>query len=108
MKRYPRTAGMFIWAVLLAYLNPNPASGQGPTLPGESPAASRLGRSLLGPALGASETDAGNGPGGASDEPVSGRVGPSVPRVPAGATTPNQRPIGVPEREGIAAPTALP
>jgi cobalt-zinc-cadmium efflux system outer membrane protein len=31
-----------------------------------------------------------------------------VPRVPAAATAPNQRPVGVPEREGIVAPPALP
>jgi cobalt-zinc-cadmium efflux system outer membrane protein len=42
------------------------------------------------------------------DEPVSGRVGPSVPRVPAAATEPGRSPVGVPERESITAPSPLP
>jgi outer membrane protein, heavy metal efflux system len=106
MKKCMRPVGALVWAVLVACSGS--ASGQGPTLPGGSPASFGRGRSLLGPSLGASGASVDSSPGGASEEPVSGRAGPSVPRVPAAATAPNRRSVGVPEREGIAAPTALP
>src|SRR5512135_3816201 len=106
MKTYPWPARAVIWVLLLTWSGS--ASGQGPTLPGGPPAALGGDRSLLGPPLGATGGGADVGPGGAMEEPISGRVGPSVPRVPAAATAPDQRRVGVPEREGIAAPPALP
>ena len=106
MRAYPWPARGVVWVFLVACSGS--ASGQGPTLPGGPPAALGGGQSLLGPPLGALSVGSDVGPGGASEEPVSGRVGPSVPRVPAAATAPNPRQVGVPEREGISAPPSLP
>ncbi len=84
------------------------ALGQGPTLPGGAAEDPRSTRSRLGPALGAAGGDESLGPSGALDEPISGRVGSSVPRVPASATIPSPARSGVPTQEGITAPSALP
>ena len=81
--------------------------GQGPTLPTEAPAAPGGGRPLLGPSPGALPRPAGSVPDG-QEETLSGRPGPSVPRVPSTITTPGQRPAGIPEQEGITAPPSLP
>ncbi|WP_165227260.1 TolC family protein [Aquisphaera insulae] len=85
-----------------------PVSGQGPTLPEPSLSHPSEGQSLLGPALGGMGPVTDSGPGGAADEPLSGRVGTAVPRVPAAITAPGGRQVGVPEREGITSPSALP
>ena len=49
-----------------------------------------------------------DGVAGGQQETLGGRPGPSVPRVPSAITEPGQRPVGVPEQEGITAPTSLP
>lgn len=82
------------------------AWAQGPNLPEASPDTAGSERSLLGPAPGA--MSGGAGLAGAEDEPLGGRMGPSVPRVPSAITRPGQRPVGVPEREGITSPATLP
>ena len=81
--------------------------GQGPTLPAEAPATAGGVSSLLGPSPGALPHPAGLVPAG-QEETLGGRPGPSVPRVPSTITTPGQRPVGVPEQEGITSPPSLP
>ena len=81
--------------------------GQGPALPAEAPATAGGVRSLLGPSPGALPHPAGLVPAG-QEETLGGRPGPSVPRVPSTITTPGQRPVGVPEQEGITSPPSLP
>ncbi|MDR3638595.1 MAG: TolC family protein [Isosphaeraceae bacterium] len=62
---------------------------------------------MLGPAPGALSGHL-DGATVGGDEPLGGRLGPSAPRVPSSITQPGQRPVGVPEREGITAPGSLP
>ncbi len=78
---------------------------QGPSVPIETAAPPGRQPSSLGPSLGDSSGLQFATPG--ADEPVSGRVGPSVPRVPSGINEPGQRPVGVPEQERITAPAIL-
>jgi cobalt-zinc-cadmium efflux system outer membrane protein len=84
----------------------SPALAQGPNLPGVSSSGRPGGTSLLGPSIGSAGGLQLNRPGGA-DEPLSGRLGPSVPRVPQSITEPDQNPVGVPETEQITAPPIL-
>src|SRR3954452_21152566 len=81
--------------------------GQGPMLPVEAPRAPGGGRSLLGSSPGALTNPIDSSAAG-QEETLGGRPGPSVPRVPSAITTPGQRPVGVPEQEGITAPPSLP
>ncbi|QEH34200.1 Cobalt-zinc-cadmium resistance protein CzcC precursor [Aquisphaera giovannonii] len=81
---------------------------QGPTIPEPLRTPGQGSQSLLGPALGGMGGMGDSGPPGAADEPLSGRIGTAVPRVPATVTSPNPRQVGVPERERITTPSALP
>lgn len=83
------------------------AEGQGPTVsvetrllpPGRRPATSRSPGALRG-SSGMSSVN--------QDEPVSGRMGPSVPRVPQSITRPGQGRDVVPLQDSIAPPPSLP
>lgn len=81
--------------------------GQGPTLPAGIPRAPGTERPLSLSSPGAL-TGTGDLSIGGQQELLGGRPGPSVPRVPATATTPGQRTSGVPLREEITTPSSLP
>lgn len=90
------------------------ASAQAPTIdtgtvPGPGSTASLLGASpgSNAGALGSSPGAGGAGQGGQQGGILSGRAGPSIPRVPSNITQPGGI-IGVPEQTGIAAPSTLP
>jgi outer membrane protein, heavy metal efflux system len=93
--------GAFLWCLV------GRSFGQGPAMIPEVPLTPGGERSLLGPSPGALPRRA-EGVAGGQQETLGGRPGPSVPRVPSAITEPGQRPIGVPEQEGITAPTSLP
>lgn len=91
-------------ALALVVVNAGRTSAQGPTIePGTVAPGGE--RSSLGPAPGDGGTPSTGGPGG-QEGILGGRPGPSVPRAPAGITTPG--PVTVPGRMGIGLPEALP
>jgi outer membrane protein, heavy metal efflux system len=85
----------------------NLAYGQGPTIPSDASSAPGRDRSERGASPGSLRPDAETSPGGA-EEPLGGRPGPSVPRVPPGITQPGRRGVGVPEQDEITSPPHLP
>lgn len=93
-----------LFAVILAVTGPS-AHAQSPTLPDPLPEPGG-GSSLLGPSPGASGSTFRESPGG-QEGILSGRPGPSVPRVPTTVTRPGDPAPGSERRRGIDQPSHL-
>jgi cobalt-zinc-cadmium efflux system outer membrane protein len=114
MTRHLLTAGLLLAMGLV--LGPRPVEAQGPTIDSGTAPGPGSSSSSLGPSPGANTSMLGSAPGagGASGgdqgaAPISGRPGPTVPRVPSSVSQPGGGgPQGMPDQRGISAPAAAP